>query len=635
MTVTELSRMFNWGEGQIPKGISKGLEEGTIKAFDGPPGPMDLSVEGRDMDAHDRLWLAAPKDNGPEARNGSGTELTVMTSCDPFLVITGNATEGLEREHVRDALPALIEANIAEGGSPIQARASERRDLVLFRELSISDYSMVGSAGSMMMGAVKLYERLGYEVFCIDGLMGVPAGDTTPILLGPLKEGGFVPVRTEKGLVLIRGCEEGRGLDRERILGEMLSRQGLLPGRRKRHPVEVLELLGGISDRWELLSRLGTSRYPRALGLNKDAFSSRQKTLWYGIGRVLNGEDGCPGINSPLNLSEQMESLPEIRDLARGLGLWKVMLDQPGPVWALEEEALKSPPPSPGSSVSLGKGSRKLVERLLAGGRKASTDILKASDGDREAAELVRSGLAVQDAWGDHQFPYDDSRFGRAHRRRSHQEPKGLIQRKWLIRCAIALGLFTMGDLLDYSPNLDDPCKVRSMLNELSRGPLKRKLYYDSGPVLVHGVPGAFDAPFDQDTRGPIEGTGLTLISPKDRMARVLAGDVRALLSRRQGFLVMKGTRCLSTVNIVRSTYGRRKGGNGDVGPSYGGATLMIKKVWMDLRLRRSDLLRDIKRAFFEHGSKVLTMEEGIGLEELYKDIGPSEDVPVLFRRRS
>jgi Lhr-like helicase len=634
MTVTELARMFNWGEGHLPLGISKGLDEGAIRAFQGPLGPMDLSVEGRTGNSQERSWLAIPAEGGPAARNITGPELTVMTSKDPSLVITGDATEELEREHVRGTLPALLEAYHPERAFYVQARTSERRDLVLFRELSISDYSLVGSAGNMIMDAVKLYEHLGYEVFCIDGLMGVPAGDTAPRLLGPLEMGGFSPLMTEKGTVLIRGCEEGRGLDRERILGEMLSRQGLLPESRKRHPVEVLELLGGISDRWELLSRLGTSRYPNAYGLNKDAIAFRQKMLWDGLGRGLKGEPDDHCIPAPLELSEKMESLPEIRDLARGLGLWKVILDQPGPVWAFEEEALRAPPPPPGSFASLDKASRKLVERLLAVSRKASSDILKALEGDGGAAELVRSGLAVQDAWGDHQFPFDDSRFGRAHRRRDQQEPKGLRQRKWLIRCANALGLFTMGDLIEYSPTLDDPCKVRSMLNELSRGPLARKLYYDSGPVLVHGVPEAFAAHPGPDPPYPMDGTGLTLISPRDRMARVLAGDVRALLSRRQGFLVMKGTRCLSTVSIVRSSYGRRKGGNEGIGPSYGGAKLMIKKVWMDLRLKRSDLLRDVKRAFFEHGSKVLTVEEGSGLEDLYREMGPSEDVPVMFRKR-
>ncbi len=633
MTMTELAHMFNWGEGQTPKGISRGLEDGTIQALQGPPGPMDLSIEGRTGDIHIRSWLA-PIDKGPKTWKGTDGEPTVMTSKDPSLVITGNAMEELEREHVRDTLPALLEGILPEGASPIQARVSERRDLVLFRELSIRDYSLVGSAGKLIMDAVRLYENLSYEVFCIDGLMGVPAGDTTPRLLTPLMEGGFSPVQTEKGPVLILGCEEGRGLDRERVLWEMLSRQGLLPEKRKRHPVEVLELLGGISDRWELLSRLGTSRYPRGRGLNRDAFSSRQKALWDGLGRILKGEPLWSDIPAPVELSEQMESLPEIRDLARGLGLFKVLLDQPNPVWAFEEEAIRAPPPSPGTLASLDKASRKLVERLLAVSRKASSDILKASDVGDEVTELVKSGLAVQDAWGGHQFPFDDSRFGRAHRRRDPNEPKGLRQRKWLIRCAVALGLFTMGDLLEYSPSLDDPCKVRTMLNELSRGPLTRKLYYDSGPVLVHGVPEAFEAPPGPPTSGQLEGTELTLISPRDRMARVLAGDVRALLSRRQGFLVMKGTRCLSTVNIVRSTYGRRKDGNVGVGPSYGGATLMIKKVWMDLRLKRPVLLRDIKRAFFEHGSKVLTIEEGPGLEELYRDINPYEDVPVLYRKR-
>jgi hypothetical protein len=53
---------------------------------------------------------------------------------------------------------------------------------------------------------------------------------------------------------------------------------------------------------------------------------------------------------------------------------------------------------------------------------------------------------------------------------------------------------------------------------------------------------------------------------------------------------------------------------------------MLIKRVWMDLRLRRSVLLRDIKRAFFEHGLKVMTMEEGKGLEDLYRDLGPSEE---------
>jgi hypothetical protein len=328
-----------------------------------------------------------------------------------------------------------------------------------------------------------------------------------------------------------------------------------------------------------------------------------------------------------------MESLPETRDLIRRWGLWSVMLDQPGPVWAFLEEAHSSPPPSPLSSIgSLDRGSRNVAERLLTLGRGSSSDLFQTEEGQEAADSLLRSGLAAKDAWGHHMFPFDDSRFGRSRRKKDHGGPKGFRQRRWLARCAHALGLFTMEDLLRYSPALDDGCKVRAILNEMSKGPLERKLYYDSGPVIVYGLPEAFRT---YRPRGPFpvgNGTNLTVISPRDRMARVLMDDVRAIIARRGGFLIMEDTRCLSAVNVLGRSIPPKGiwGGAGE--RTHTADSLILGKVWMDLRLKRSEHLRDVKRAFSEHGFRAMTRDEGKEMEELYRDAGPEDHVPYQNR---
>ena len=46
-----------------------------------------------------------------------------------------------------------------------------------------------------------------------------------------------------------------------------------------------------------------------------------------------------------------------------------------------------------------------------------------------------------------------------------------------------------------------------------------------------------------------------------------------------------------------------------------------VKKAWVDLRFKRSELLKSIRKAFYTLGCQLLTDDEKLKLESLYRDV--------------
>jgi hypothetical protein len=114
----------------------------------------------------------------------------------------------------------------------------------------------------------------------------------------------------------------------------------------------------------------------------------------------------------------------------------------------------------------------------------------------------------------------------------------------------------------------------------------------------------------------------LTVISPRDRISRVVSPDIRVRLSRVSGFSIFRGHRAIALISIKKMTKAFK---NTDFGTPIKGSShpenYIIKKAWVDLRFKKRELLREIKKAFFKMGYQLVTDDEKTKIESLYRDI--------------
>ena len=206
---------------------------------------------------------------------------------------------------------------------------------------------------------------------------------------------------------------------------------------------------------------------------------------------------------------------------------------------------------------------------------------------------------------------------------------RGVSQRAWVLRCAYALGAFRIEDMINYSPELDDIPKIRSILLELSDSHLERSMDIQGSGDIIYHLP----AIIDQDLRLSPDPTdkdvALTLISPRDRMWRVIFSYMRGSLSKGSGFAVFEGDRPVAYLTMRKMAKGPRNLADNGRGSFGGGAKehWLIKKAWLDLRLPRKELMRRIRKRFFDLGIEVLSEDERTKIEDLYRDLDTRDEM--------
>ncbi|MGA1872194.1 MAG: DEAD/DEAH box helicase [Thermoplasmatota archaeon] len=620
---SELVRLFG---PHVLNCLVEAIENDMVNFGSGRPGPIvssrtdgaaGLSIwfwSGRKDVLHDKRFREA---------GSTDDEICLMTSSDPGAVLTGKWTTWGEKEPVRGSTTTVLLA-MKNGHQIGRVVILETLDLIRISDIEVDDFDSILEVSTALCRWIEIYEKMGYGTFIIEMIMGIPAGEAAMGAVGVFLSKGFSVEETPKGEVLVRGAEVTRGISREDMLYSMFRAQGLVEGYRWSHPVEIISKLGSIVDRWELLSRMGSTRYRRLTTPDPEPLKIKNELEWSSAtsGAEIGTEDN--GVDWSDVLSHAGVALSDIKDLTKKFSLVRGMMDQPYPVWSLEQEFSRFP--SPSKSV-MGKMAPELVSLLSKISKMDHSEItpfIRSHKLDKEVETLLRMGLIVEDPWGDprtdlvhHPRHGPDTRQGR-------KTARGLDQRKWLLRNARRLSVFTMEDLINYSPELDDPGKVRFLIGDMVGDTLDKFIISDSGFQVIY-VLKDLEAIGVAKCPPPEELKELTVISPKDRMSRVVMNDIKGTIAKGHGFSIFKGGRPVALISIRKL---KRPVKNTEFGEMVKGSTSLeywsVKKAWVDLRFRRKDLLKSIRRAFYSLGCQLITDDEKMKLESLYRDIETS-----------
>ncbi|MGA1819864.1 MAG: DEAD/DEAH box helicase [Thermoplasmatota archaeon] len=616
---SELIRLF--GE-QVLAHAAGAISTGTVQYGAGPEGPISIPSTGNSMS--DRIWLwsrRGSRDIGlaMEGADNERAGVTIRTLNDPATQLTGVWNIWVEKEPVRGSIMTVL---LALRESTLLGRISivETADLIRISDIEVDDFDMIVEVSRALAEWSKNYERLGYETFLIERIMGIPAGEAARDAVKVFLDEGFNVETTPKGDVLLKGAEVLRGISREDILFNMFLAQGLIEGHHWTHPVEVISKLGSVVDRWELLSRMGSSRYRRLSITDPSHLREKNDQEWAYITSPVPKISDEARVDWSEITSVSGIGLTDMKDMAKRFSLVKGMMDQPYPVWSLDQEFERYPPPPKRGLSSIDPKLSSLFNDLLSMDPSDVGPFLKARDLKREMDELLRKGLTVEDPWGELRLDLLKVPRSRKGEKGKEREPRGLYQTRWLLRNARRLSLFTFEDLMNYSPGLDDPGKVRCLMNGLIGTHFHRFLTVGAGFQVLYRVIG--DGPrVPRRCPGPDELRDLTVISPKDRMARVVMNDIKGAIARGHGFSIFKGGRPVALISIKKLKKALK---NTEFGESVQGSSSLeywsVKKAWVDLRFKRKDLLKSIRRSFYSFGCQLITDDEKLKLESLYRD---------------
>jgi len=585
-----LEEMVGWTPGIPHQPLIELVQRGLV---------IPLLVRMRDPSGkapiHD-LWVV-PQGRGrdlirsPEdvSDNGGGKpDHLWVPSSDPLAILEGLREDERQSRKVRGSSPRTLFL-LKRGTKAGTAQMTEGPDLVRVHELEVYDHNDLLPGVEGLVRTFEAYGRLGFGSFTVESIMGIPAIESTIGAMGPLMEAGFETFPSGTAGILARGlgCEEG--WTREEVVLTMLASQGLLPGSHVRHPLDVLFLLGSVADRWEVLSRLGRCRYSAGPTLRADvlgpSFAGQHRDL---VRSVLEGTDP-PRTRSGARDLPPMEDLPELKDLLRKHALWSGHLDQGSPVWSVEEAFGLFPARPAQRSVSKPKA-------LRVGGVKDEGD-----GGSRDRTE-------VRDVWGSkrtvRKMTVDAGRHGRG-------VPKGVHIRAWALRAALALGAFTMSDLLAYSPGLGPPARLRAVLADLCRRHLRKVHQRDPSLLPLYVLEGV-GAPDLMDAGGT---NAISIVSSRDRMSRVLAGDVRSTLGA-GGNIALAGGRPIASFSLRRAPKGSSRGAPDPVQSSP--RRSVFRLISHEPGSRKATVSRAVRRRLFELGIDTVTKEEIESERELY-----------------
>jgi hypothetical protein len=539
-----------------------------------------------DMDPHamDDIGASAP----PNEEEGGW-----FASTDPFFQIFGPGRSVRSEDRVQGARTVDL---LYMSGSSIsgQALISEGGDLVRVRDMEVDDFSHLGVAANGMLRVLESYGRLGYDVFTVEGIMGVDAGGSAPTVRSALEEWGLREVQDRTRSIMVRGISRSGIMDRSDIMAAMLVSQSLVAGHFVPHPVSVLLLNLSLSDRWEALARLGSGRYhkipPGRLGEVRNRISRRMDRL---VRSIMDG-DMPEGTDITDLLTQERGSLPENRDLMRELDLESGPLDQPSPVWSIRPILRRFPsmdlPPCPRDPSFAGLLT--LIGRMSRSGR-VHPEVVERRD---DVEVLHRRGLVSIDAWGGYHVLREHRRKGPG--RDQRDVTKGVVLRAFLLSIALSLGTFTMRDVMALSPGLGPSGRVRIMLTEMCRTHLDRSLMTDPSFEVVYSVKDIdHDHIRDVSERLISEGP-LVVLSPRDRLSRVISRDFSGPLGRSRGYLVLRGVHPAAVLGLRRTTRAPASAGLERPGTHR----LIMTSVRRDRTVRAESILRDIRRHMFGLG---------------------------------
>ncbi|MGA1793798.1 MAG: DEAD/DEAH box helicase [Thermoplasmatota archaeon] len=616
---SELVKLFGK---QVLITAAKAISTGVVQYGIGPEGPISIpSTVNIDTD---RIWLWSRRGSRSmrsiiEVKRSGNSEITLRTLTDPATQLTGKWDIWVDKEPVRGSIMTILLA-FREGSLLGRINIVETADLIRISDIEVDDFDMVVEVSSALARWTENYERLGFGTFLIEKIMGIPAGEAARDAVKVFLDDGFKVELTPKGAVLLKGAEVLRGLSREDVLYNMFTAQGLIEECHWRHPIEVISKLGSVVDRWELLSRMGSSRYRRLSINDPNLLRDKNEKEWESI----TSPTLLPTGNSQVDWSEATSTsgigLTDMKDLAKRFSLVKGMMDQPYPVWSLDQEFKRYPPPPKGEMNSIDPRLRSLLDDLKKMDPSDVGPFLKSRDLNKEMDELLRKGLTMEDPWGDLRLDLLKRSKTEKQDKERGKSPRGLFQTKWLLRNARRLSIFTFEDLMNYSPSLDDPGKVRSLINDLVGTKLERCISVGTGFQVHYRVIGDGSSELKRCPE-PDELRELTVISPKDRMSRVVMHDIKGAIARGHGFSIFKGGRPVALISIKKLKKALK---NTEFGETAQGSSSLeywsVKKAWVDLRFKRKDLLKSIRRSFYSLGCQLITDDEKLKLESLYRD---------------
>ena len=606
-SVGELRSLFGQS-GCVLEALACGLMEDRFRTLEGPSAPLESIPGGQ---AEERtLWIDVAQPKGRYAERVARADgMRVLFEEDALLRLCGLHEPRRKDDRARSSRAGSL---ICFAGSDIagEMELMEGPDRVIITNIEVKDFRELYRTCLSFSRSLDSYGRLGYDVFLMERILGVPAGEGAVKASEPFRKAGFTEVRTRTGRLLLKGAHPIEPLDRSLLLREMLCREGLMGGCRKVHPLQVVFELGGIVDRWEVLGRLGKRRHPRVdAALVRDLEAVEEKVKGFVL---LGGNTGGILLNWEDRTTGWREQLPEGKDLMRKYGLWKVMMDQPYPVWTLPGSIGTFPIPAP-SELGDREGALEAVKGLKGKGDMVGTS-LSATIGSEQHKKLQLEGFAIMSPWGD---PGIRSEAGGGDSS-SGLRVRGALQRGWVMRVCALLGLPALTEVHSHSPRICDVGKLRNILNELSGERLTRVIQ-TAPPYEVRYLYPDLDLKRAQNDVGPLPRDDMyTVISPRDRMSRVLSGLIGSDLPDKKGYLVFKGLEPLASVTLKRGRKGTRAGAGTDDRAVLDSGVFCVKGLSYDIRRRRKDVLREVRRAFFQHGIEVVTEGELERREHIY-----------------
>ncbi|MEA3558622.1 MAG: hypothetical protein U9R75_05145, partial [Candidatus Thermoplasmatota archaeon] len=618
-TIGEISAIFNWPKGHRPPAIESSYGLGRVKIEIGPKG-LALGAEEYG-EVENSLWIV-PRESLYKKSGEKDPEREwpiMLPSSDPAVALISPDDNWIEDERVRGARNRKFSLTIANGSRIGFCHILETNDTIRIIQVEIEDYELIGLSAGSLLEAVECFERLGYEIFTVEGFLGIPAGEAADTAVEVLIRDKFTRWTVPKGSILVRGCSVKFHIKRERMLLEMMQRQGLLPGQNMKHPLEVILKLGSFTDRWEILSRLGSVRYDRIPVAIDEHVSRTIEATWNRLSEQLS-KGNEPFLKDMGDMpSNGTERLSDQKDLTKRFSLRRGRMDQTSDVWSLTELFMKYPFPSPSEKRTPNDVERGIMKRIARGQKEEIGSYIRTHGLTGEAESILKQGTILEDAWGKYEYPFRDGRIGDEPLRSRVSVPRGLQQTLWLSMNCNNLGSFTIDDMINYSPELVDPSKMRRLLNGLVGKNIDRVLSPDLGMRVVYTVKGV-----DLNSEKGVDDleNELVVISPKDRMSKVVSPDIRIRLSKVSGFSIFRGQKAVALVSLKRMKNPFKNTGFGEqVKGSSHLENYIIKKAWVDLRFKRRELLREIKKAFFNLGYQLVTDDEKTKIESLYRDI--------------
>ena len=595
LPLSALCRLFRWKAGSIPSGVIYMIMRGHVElcighaAGDGCRGPsLDVwfKAGGRGLQINHGAGTKTSK--GPPAVDMS---TPWVTAGDPYLALSGAGTIRHLDPKVKGARGQTL-VLLSDGKASGRAVISLSGSMIRVHELEVGEHALLGPASNALIRSLERLDVLGYDCFTLESVGGSPSGEGDNPATRAFLDEGFGPSTSKGRSFLSRGAIFRGDIDRETVILSMLMHQGLMSGHHLSHPLEVIQRLGGIIDRWEIVSRIGSGRHGEAKsGSYREIADEAVKRFDSFVDPVISDRI-CElfersGIGSRMGAIE----LSDLKDLKRKYGLHIGMLDQNYPVASYSELLARYPV----SKDILHSNER--LRRLLSSVEMSNRMIDAHPDMDEDPSgmrELLKAGLIRVDGWGRYSV-IDRRAIDSGHG--DKRVTRGVMLRAWILYIARSLGMFTFRDLMNCSPRLGPPGRVGIMLKDLCRRHLERSIVADPIPETVYCIK---DVDLDPVKRMKGREGISSVISPTDRMARVLGPLLTGGKGVARGHLFLEGASQIASVRF-RSA------------PSYRTdplRRLVISSIAYSRGVDRRSALRMIRKRMYGLGYDVRTEDE-------------------------